>query len=225
MASQAATAEAAGVYDAKRVFVDAQTRVFAAPLRPSARWTRQHPQAGQSPTFERVLRQLHTLQRRHVRQVYSAQARHHVALQIAGLRRNSRPPRQEPAAAAVVVSAAATTQQALLRGEADLSEPESIEALPESWPETDAEEDESLRQRYIVLRDQLCALSSGLVSARRRRAHAAELHSLVTRFREPTRTVQPNLLAGDGTVEHELSRMRVLLARLSARLQSKHQPS
>ncbi|KAK9366080.1 kinetochore Sim4 complex subunit Fta4 [Lipomyces kononenkoae] len=214
----------ASVYDAKRAFVDAQTRVFAAPLRPSARWNRQYPHAAQSPVFERVLRQLHALQRRHVRQVYSAQARQHVAMQIDSLHRNRRPPPE--AAVAVVMTAAASTQQAVLRGQADLSEPESIEALPESWPENDGEE-ESLRQKYIVLRDQLCALSSGLASARRRQAHVTELYSLVRLFREPTRSVQPNLVAGDGygTVEQELSRMRVLLARLSARLQSNHKLS
>ncbi|KAK9389517.1 kinetochore Sim4 complex subunit Fta4 [Lipomyces mesembrius] len=209
---------AGSVYDAKRAFVDSQARIFAVPLRPSARWLRQHPNPAQSPALERVLRQLHTLQRRHVRQVYSSQALQHVALQIDGLHRN----RKATAIAPLVVVPAVSEQQAVLRGEAELSEPESIEALPEFWPETSAE-DSSLTEKYSVLRDQLFALSSALVSARRRRAHAAELHSLVSLFRDPAHTVQPNLVARDGTIEQELTRMRVLLARLASRLPPKQQ--
>ncbi|KAK9354467.1 kinetochore Sim4 complex subunit Fta4 [Lipomyces doorenjongii] len=227
---------AASVYDAKRAFVDSQARIFAVPLRPSVRWLRQHPNAAQSPALERVLRQressgsnivgsdvnrlllVHTLQRRHVRQVYSSQALQHVALQIDGLRRN----RNATAIAPLVVVPAVSERQAVLRGEAELSEPESIEALPEFWPEISAE-DSSLTEKYSVLRHQLFALSSALVSARRRRAHAAELHSLVSLFRDPAQTVQPNLVARDGTIEQELTRMRVLLARLASRLPPKPQ--
>ncbi|KAK9486560.1 kinetochore Sim4 complex subunit Fta4 [Lipomyces starkeyi] len=229
---------AASVYDAKRAFVDSQARIFAVPLRPSVRWLRQHPNAAQSPAaLERVLRQrelsgsniggsdanklllaVHTLQRRHVRQVYSSQALQHVALQIDGLHRN----RKTTAVAPLVVVAAVSEQQAVLRGETELSEPESIEALPEFWPESSAE-DSALTEKYSVLRDQLFALSSALVSARRRRDHATELHSLVSLFRDPVQTVQPNLVARDGTIEQELTRMRVLLARLASRLPPKQQ--
>ncbi|KAK9337056.1 hypothetical protein LIPSTDRAFT_229590 [Lipomyces starkeyi NRRL Y-11557] len=226
---------AASVYDAKRAFVDSQARIFAVPLRPSVRWLRQHPNAAQSPALERVLRQrelsgsnivgsdanklllaVHTIQRRHVRQVYSSQALQHVALQIDGLHRN----RKTTAIAPLVVVAAVSEQQAVLRGEAELSEPESIEALPEFWPEASAE-DSALTEKYSVLRDQLFALSSALVSASRRRAHATELYSLVSLFRDPAQTVQPNLVARDGTIEDELTRMRVLLARLASRLPPK----
>ncbi|KAK9372940.1 kinetochore Sim4 complex subunit Fta4 [Lipomyces chichibuensis] len=204
---------ATSVYDAKREFVDSQARIFAVPLRPSVRWMRQHPNAAQSPAIERVLRQLHILQRKHVRKVYSSQALQHVALQIDGFHRN----RNTTAIAPLVVVAAVSEQQAVLRGETELSEPEFIQALPEFWPEA-ATEDSALTEKYSVLRDQIFALSSALTSARRRRAHAAELHSLVSLFRNPAQTVQPNLVARDGSIEQELTRMRVLLARLATRL-------
>ncbi|KAK9323241.1 kinetochore Sim4 complex subunit Fta4 [Lipomyces orientalis] len=208
------------VYDAKRAFVDAQARVFAAPLRPSARWLRQHPQAVQSPAVQRGLRHLHTLQRRHVHQVYSSQALQHVALQIDHLHRNRRAATAS-VAPLVVVSAAASEQQAVLRGDVDPAEPGSIKALPEIWPLLESE-DEDLAHEYVVLRDQLLALSSALVAARRRHGQVAEIHSLVSFFREPTQTVQPNLVARDGNIEQELTRMRVLLARVAARLPHEH---
>ncbi|KAK9246847.1 kinetochore Sim4 complex subunit Fta4 [Lipomyces tetrasporus] len=207
------------VYDAKRAFVDAQARVFAAPLRPSARWLRQHPQAAQSPAVQRGLRHLHTLQRRNVRQVYSSQALQHVALQIDRLHRNRRA--ATTSVAPLVISAAASEQQAVLRGDADLTEPGSIEALPEIWAVSEPEA-EDIANEYVVLRDQLLALSSALVAARRRHGQVAEIHSLVSFFREPTQTVQPNLVARDGNIEQELRRMRVLLARVSARLPHEH---
>ncbi|KAK9463694.1 kinetochore Sim4 complex subunit Fta4 [Lipomyces oligophaga] len=209
---------AQSIYDQKRAFIESQIRLLAVPLRPSAEWETQFKETAGKSFLERAIRKVQHTQRKQMRQIFSIQAINHVALQLNQLYRER--VRAATTSDSAVAFVAGDERQAILRNERDLVDPDTIEQLPETWEElsgsSQAENADDL-ERYLLLRDQLLTLASALRASRRRAAQLDELHRLVEQFRDPVSNVQPNLISRDGAIERELTRMRVLLARLAAR--------
>ncbi|KAK9450110.1 kinetochore Sim4 complex subunit Fta4 [Limtongia smithiae] len=205
------------IYESKRAFLEAQVRTLAIPLKPSRQWTDENPEFASSAVVRRVFQKVHVLQRQHLRQLYSTEAMQHVALQLDKLYRNKVIAASTGISA--VASAAGSTEQLILRGEADLTDAYIVESLPASWDElagTSNDATEEDQEEYATLRDSLPSLIAALSSARRRAAHISEISQLLSTLADPVVNVQPNLVSREGDIEHELTRTRVLSAKLAS---------
>lgn len=96
----------------------------------------------------------------------------------------------------------------------------SIQGLPESW------DDEVQLQRAPEKAKRYQELQSRLIELGLRRKQALEkverykaLKELLKPFEEPKNTIQPNLVTKDGELGKELDKMRILMARVSRRIQ------
>jgi hypothetical protein len=69
------------------------------------------------------------------------------------------------------------------------------------------------------LSERLTALARQRDQQQRRLASYRHLHGLLAPFADARETVQPNLVTRDGELATELERMRVLLARVTGRIQ------
>ncbi|KAK7203694.1 kinetochore Sim4 complex subunit Fta4 [Myxozyma melibiosi] len=207
------------VYNSKRAFIESQVRVLSEPLRPSREWTEEYPEFAREKAVERALMKVHIMQRRHLREVYSSQAIHQVASQVDKLHQEKY--LVATTGSSTIAGTATSPLRAVMSGEIALTEPEAIEVLPETWEEAagpSTDNDPEDLARYEKLRDELLSLSSALSNAQQRDAQVSEIHSLVKMFTDPVPNVQQNLVYRDGEIEQELARMRVLLARVGARL-------
>ncbi|KAK9471726.1 kinetochore Sim4 complex subunit Fta4 [Dipodascopsis tothii] len=181
------------LYDDKKAFLESQIRLLLRPLRPSREWTEQNQSAEQSLSSASVSAALYKLslaQKRHSKQTQSSQALQHVAIQLDALHRASADQRTDAHALAWL-----SVADQVLTGQADLTDHD-----------------------YEVLLGKLQSLSSAIAFAKKRHAHLRRLRELSETLREPERNVQPNLAARDGDLLREIDRMRVLVARVSAKL-------
>jgi len=148
----------------------------------------------------------------HNRQFYPLQSQRLVAEQIETLHWNMVTEDQDRAELDTVV----------VRKDADLTQTDTVESLPESYDdlhvhpdrETNAEEAEE----YARLREELLELSRTRDTLRRKLAQYQHLQKLLEPLDQPLENVQPNLATRDGELSKELDRMRILLARVTGRI-------
>lgn len=144
--------------------------------------------------------------------IFSAQSQRHVAEQIEALYWNRVTAEEDHAEIDTVV----------VRWDAVLTESSTIENLPEDYadlhlhPEHVPQDEEA--SEYERLRERLLALSQERDALKRRVAQYQQLHEMLDPLQDPVANIQPNLITRDGELSQELDRMRVLLARVSARL-------
>ncbi|KAK9464575.1 hypothetical protein V1512DRAFT_278286 [Lipomyces arxii] len=167
------------VYETKRVFLDSQTRLLDAPLRPPRPFDLTELDMG-------LLERLNTIQRAHNRRVYSSQALHHAAVQIERLHRKRR-------------------RRRILR--------QSTVTIPNTDTTIKAHNAVNIADR-TRLRDSVSGLSAALTGARARQAQIASVRAILGQFQDPVHSVQPNI-----DISAEVGRTRLLLARLTGRLQ------
>ncbi|KAK9476176.1 kinetochore Sim4 complex subunit Fta4 [Lipomyces japonicus] len=209
----------ADIYNVKRRFIESQVRLLSLPSETSSSFVARHAQFASSVATGRVLKKVHVLERKHARKYYSLQAIQHVALQITSLHNSQVTSAREHASALVSV----TGDQPAIHNVADLLDRKVIDALPEEWPgnnnSNDDEDSQHDRQKFSQLRDKLLSLSSALSAAKRKHDRLASMESEIAKFNDPVVTVQPNLVSRSGLIEAELARMRILLARISSKVE------
>lgn len=72
--------------------------------------------------------------------------------------------------------------------------------------------------RYQHLRDRLVSLDQQRQQRQRRLDQLQHLHRLLEPFNNPQEDIQPNLVTRDGDLAQELEKMRMLVARVGARI-------
>ncbi|KAK9453236.1 kinetochore Sim4 complex subunit Fta4 [Dipodascopsis uninucleata] len=204
------------LYDSKRAFVEAQVRLLARPLLPSRGWSQTYPALSRSAILTRLLNKVHIRQQRYIRKVLSSQTIQHVALQIDRLHRNSRI--KKGIKGSVLI---APTLKRLILANSDAWDSRAINELPPKSTIADKDGvDLTLLERYAGLRDRLGTLSSALTAARGRHESINHFYRILNSFTNPSQEIQPNLLFKECPVEKEIVRMRILLAKLSARIKT-----
>lgn len=73
--------------------------------------------------------------------------------------------------------------------------------------------------RYTALYDRLTTLGEQRDRQQQRLARYKQLHTLLEPFTNAQEKIQPNLVTRDGELGRELERMRILLARVTGRVQ------
>jgi chorismate mutase len=95
----------------------------------------------------------------------------------------------------------------------------NIAKLPETWDEEGVEDDSSQARRYQELAENLRRLSERRKELKERVARYKALKDGLNPFENARESVQENLCTRDGEVERELEKMRLLMARVSGRIE------
>ncbi|KAJ5161583.1 hypothetical protein N7492_006975 [Penicillium capsulatum] len=194
----------------KAAFIRAQVRILSENFQVPEDWRNYATETDEDDLGDKViadvLHKVNATSKQHNRVVYSSQAIHHVAHQIASLYWSA-------------VSQEAQSQAAFARGvekSADLSRHLSIINLPlEIEPHNSNEEENA---RYQQLRERLASLDQQREQRQRRLDQLHHLQRLLDPFQEPQQDIQPNLVTRDGELTQELEKMRMLVARVGGRI-------
>ncbi|PHH81983.1 hypothetical protein CDD82_7368 [Ophiocordyceps australis] len=195
----------------KKAFVAAQANILAQAPTPSAAWHAGNdasPQPLPGRAVDEAVAALGQLVQQHCRRVYAPQATRNVAEQIWNVYVRD---------ADASMEAQAEVERAGVARDIDLLDDDAIEALPGSWPSqrhAEAHAMEAKRYRETVAR--LRQLRDERRELRRRVDMLGRLKTLTDMLH--TSHVQENLITRNGPVEHELERMRILLARVAGRV-------
>jgi Kinetochore complex Fta4 of Sim4 subunit, or CENP-50 len=177
---------------------------------------------------------VNTKLKEHNRSVYSAPSQRHVAEQIDALYWN-------------IVSAddmQADQDMVVVTKDADLTQTEyalpvniwyicyailtpyrTIKSLPENYsdlyihPDASSNFSEAEAGRYRTLHDRLISQAEQRDQQQQRLARYKQLQTVLEPFTNAQENVQPNLVTRDGELGKELERMRILLARVTGRVQ------
>ncbi|KAL2871762.1 kinetochore subunit FTA4 family protein [Aspergillus lucknowensis] len=199
------------ISELKSSFITTQVRILSESLEPPEDWRRYATEPAEEGLSDKVvgdaLQKLNAALKQHNRIVYSSQAIQHVAQQITSLYWSS--------------ISQATRGAASLEGgvdkTVDLSSHSNITQLPgELHDESGTEED---RLRYKRLRERLGSLDNLRQQRQRRLDQLRQLQRLLEPFCKPQNNVQPNLVTRDGDLVRELEKMRMLVARVSGRME------
>ncbi|KAI9923810.1 hypothetical protein ASPWEDRAFT_40391 [Aspergillus wentii DTO 134E9] len=201
----------------KSAFIRAQVRVLSESLQPADNWRDYATQPSEEDlsdkVVEDVIQKLNTALKQHNRIVYSSQAIHHVAQQIASLYWSS-------------VHHETRSLGSYDRGvekTVDLSNHMNLTKLPVELEVHSATEEEC--QRYLRLRERLVDLDNRRQQRQRRLDQLRRLQGLLKPFHEPQKNIQPNLITRDGELVQELDKMRMLVARVGGRIGQKKRTS
>lgn len=200
----------------KQAFLTTQTTLLAQPLTPSRSWQAAND-ASDEPLPERAVDDAlfalnHAIQQ-HCRRVYAPQATRNYAEQINKIYTEDAERRLGPGFN--------DAGEGALGKDMDLTDHDTIEALPETWiSEKDINDYPMEAKLYADAVRRLSELNEQRNQLRDQVARLNRLKSVV----QPLQTgengagVQENLLTRDGPVEKELERMRFLLARVGGRV-------
>ncbi|KAJ5561614.1 Kinetochore Sim4 complex subunit Fta4 [Penicillium sp. DV-2018c] len=198
------------ISELKSAFIWSQVRIFSESLQLPEDWRNYAAETTEDDlsdkVIEEVLHKLNAAAKQHNRVVYSPQAIHHVAQQIANLYWSS-------------VSQEARSRDAFARGiekTTDLSRQMNITKLPVELEYQEATEEEYAR--YRQLREHLTNLDNQRQSRQRRLDQLQQLRRLLEPFENPQEDIQPNLITRDGELVQELEKMRMLVARVGGRI-------
>ncbi|KAJ5937977.1 hypothetical protein N7454_004319 [Penicillium verhagenii] len=198
------------ISELKSAFIWSQVRILSENLQPPEDWRNYAVETEEDVlpdrVIEDVLHKVNAAAKQHNRVVYSSQAIHHVAHQIASLYWAS-------------VSQDIENQAVLRKGvdkTVDLSKHMNILGLPLDLESQGANEEQN--ERYQHMRKRLVSLDQQRQQRQRRMDQLQHLRRLLEPFQEPQVDIQPNLVTRDGELSQELERMRMLLARVSGRI-------
>ena len=192
---------------AKAAFLSRQVRLLCNPL------TAPPPTEPSLPdkTLADVVDKANKKIKSHNASVFSAQAQRHIAEQIETLYWNEVLAEREQQA---------QVGETGVKRDLDLSSLEDVQELAERWADVDGEneEDETAAEKYTEMRTQLLDLCRRRDEAAEKLARYERLQKLLEPYENPQQRIQPNLVQKDGEMAKELERMRVLLARVTARM-------
>ncbi|WEW56680.1 hypothetical protein PRK78_002128 [Emydomyces testavorans] len=198
------------IAEIKLSFLRDQIRILSAALDPSEDWRDYGPEVEADipdKVIDSVLQKsVNLVFGQHNRSVFSTQATHHVSQQIERLYMNSIDPGLGEN----------SSQGLMVEHGTDLTTHENIERLPDEWLEKDVSAVNL--ERYKLLREQLDSLSTERNKQRQRLVQYKQLKTLLEPFNAPQTNIQPNLVTKDSQLAAELDRMRMLLAKLAARI-------
>ncbi|KAF3270098.1 hypothetical protein TWF970_010835 [Orbilia oligospora] len=198
------------MFEAKKGFLVSQTRIVSQSLSVTPGWEDGCCDAGPSEmtiVVENTLAKVNRLCQRHHQIFYNAPAIDHVSEQIEVLyqqQRNDKTPGQDGLD--------------VLSGQADLSDPWSIEKLPEIWPNEEEYGADEIYDAYKQLVGQVSGMAAGLVSLRSRHERLLCLRNKISMLEKPQEKIQPTLVFKDSELALELKRMRILAAKLAYEL-------
>ncbi|CAG7946789.1 unnamed protein product [Penicillium nalgiovense] len=198
------------ISELKSAFIWSQVRIFSESLDLPEDWRNYASETTEGDlsdkVIEDVLHKVNAAAKQHNRVVYSSQAIHHVAQQIANLYWSS-------------VSQEARRGDAFARGiekTTDLSREMNIAKMPVNLETQEASEEE--HARYRELRERLVSLDSQRQQRQRRLDQLQHLRRLLEPFEDPQKDIQPNIITKDGELVKELEKMRMLVARVGGRI-------
>ncbi|PHH62075.1 hypothetical protein CDD81_7568 [Ophiocordyceps australis] len=199
------------VASVKKAFVAAQANILAQGPTPSAAW-RASNDASQQPlpqgAIDEAVAALGRVVQQHCRRVYAPQATRNVAEQIWNVYVRD---------ADASMEAQAEAERAGVARDIDLLDDDAIDTLPASWPSQRHGEAHAMEaKRYQEAVARLGQLRDERRELRRRVDMLARLNTMTHVL--DARHVQENLITRNGAVEHELDRMRILLARVAGRV-------
>ncbi|KAJ6145751.1 hypothetical protein N7470_009646 [Penicillium chermesinum] len=198
------------ISELKSAFLRGQVRILSENLEPPEDWRHYAVEINDDElpdkVIEDVLHKVNQAAKQHNRVVYSSQAIHHVANQIASLYWSS--VNQEAQNNSVSANGVDRT--------ADLSRQVSITKLPQDLNGQGSSSDEN--ERYRLLREKLVSLDQQRQQKQRRLGQLRYLQKLLEPFNKPQENIQPNLVTRDGELAQELERMRMLVARVGGRI-------
>lgn len=200
----------------KTAFLTHQARLLSQPLTPSAEWSTFAPPTTLPPLppsqIATALSHLNDKLKRHAKTVYSAPSQRHVAEQIDALYWGQ-----------VLKEEGEMGGDSLaVRTEVDFRDREIVEGLPEELEELTMNDDQVVSgedaERYALLRRKLGAAIRRRDEQRGRLEGYRVLREVIGGLEAARENVQPNLMTRDGELGRELERMRVLCARVAARV-------
>jgi predicted nuclease with TOPRIM domain len=198
------------ISELKSSFVRSQVRILSESLELPEDWRNYAVETEEGDLGEKVvedvLYKVNTAAKQHNRVVYSSQAIHHVAHQIATLYWSS-------------ISQATGPRARFANGvekTTDLSRHINITNLPLEIESQSASHDENTR--YQHLRERLASLDQKRQQQQRRLDQLRHLQRLLEPFKDPQKDIQPNLVTRDGELIQELEKMRMLVARVGGRI-------
>ncbi|KAL1956357.1 hypothetical protein VTO42DRAFT_7340 [Malbranchea cinnamomea] len=192
----------------KLSFIRDQIRTLSAPLTPNPDWRNYYGLEIEEDISDKVvddaLQKLNNVLKQHHRAVFSTQATHHVVQQIERLYWDS------------INSELNGENSQLFEKGTDFSHSKIIARLPDQWPDTNADKED--KARYRELRERLVELDTRRKNQEQRLAQYKQLSTLLEPFHDPQTNIQPNLVTRDGQLGEELDRMRMLVAKVVAKL-------
>ena len=208
------------VLDAKAAFLRQQIRLLSQPLQPSASWRDLAPSDTDdlpdlsTKTIDAVMARVNEKLKQHNKNVYSALSQRHVAEQIDALYWNQ----------VVEEDGEAGADALAVSRDVDLTQGEEVAQLPEELRElqihSSAVVDGEVAAQYAVLRERLLDASRRRDEQKKRLEGYARLKKLLEPLEDVGVNVQPNLVTRDGDLSRELDRMRVLLARITGKVEA-----
>ncbi|KAJ5301389.1 hypothetical protein PENANT_c023G02892 [Penicillium antarcticum] len=205
------------IFELKSTFIWTQVRIFSESLDLPEDWRKYAAETEEGDlndkVIEDVLHKVNAAARQHNRVVYSSQAIHHVAQQIASLYWTS-------------VNQDARSRRVFAQGiekTTDLSRQMNITKLPVELEGQEPSEEQNTR--YQQLRERLASLDSQRQKRQQRLDQLHYLRRLLEPFEDPPKNIQPNLITKDGELVQELEKMRMLVARVGGRISHQTQSS
>ncbi|KAJ5491037.1 hypothetical protein N7539_002604 [Penicillium diatomitis] len=222
------------ISEAKSAFLRTQVRILSETLAPPDDWKNYAVETEDGDLPEKVisdvLHKVNVATKQHHRVVYSSQAIHHVAQQIASLywsSVNQETPSRTPFTEGVEKSTdlsrhmlpilwpRSTVFRILLTIRRNLIKvPHDVESLGAS---------DDTNARYQQLRERLQTLDERRQQRQQRLDQLRHLQRLLDPFKDAQKNIQPNLVTRDGELIQELERMRMLAARVGGRISQQKQ--
>ncbi|KAM3510759.1 hypothetical protein MY11210_005589 [Beauveria gryllotalpidicola] len=200
----------------KQAFITAQTTLLSQPVAPSRAW-RATNDASNTPIRKRVVDdavfEFNRIVEEHCQRAYAPQASRDLAERISAIYIGQTDRRQ----------GSANDVEASIGKEVDLTNDETIESLPSSWPlEKEAAAKPEDAQTYSRSVARLAELSKERQQVQLRMEKLRRLQSAIEPLRtsESGKGVQENLVTRNGAVERELEKMRGLLHRVASGVDS-----
>jgi hypothetical protein len=227
--------EAPSITQRKQTFLATQVRLLSAPLSvPASAYTSLPSLSDKSLTD--LLAKVNEKIQANNRSVFPPQAQRHIAEQIHTLYWNEVLAEYTAARSAGTEIAGPQPGETMVRSELDLLSLDGATQLGETWDEVvavtgDGGVEEALRsrpgteqfaQRYAEERAQLLELCRRRDEAEIKLARYRRLQEMLEPYKNPQENIQPNLVTRDGELSREMDRMRVLLARVTARMDGDH---
>ncbi|KAM3448537.1 hypothetical protein MY3296_007731 [Beauveria thailandica] len=199
----------------KQAFIAAQTTLLSQPVAPSRAW-RATNDASNTPIRKRVVDdvvfEFNRIIEEHCHRAYAPQASRDLAERISAIYIGQTDRRQGGA-----------NEDAGIGKEVDLTNDETIDSLPSSWPlEKEAAAKPEDAQTYSRSVARLAELSKERQQHQLRMEKLRRLQSAIEPLRtsESGKGVQENLVTSNGAVERELEKMRGLLDRVASGVDS-----
>ncbi|EPS43301.1 hypothetical protein H072_2724 [Dactylellina haptotyla CBS 200.50] len=194
-------------FEAKRGFILSQIRLLSQDAIDLGDWGYDYQEEITPATLENVLQRVNRISRRHNLTFYNSAAMDHVAEQLRVLYQQMKS------------SDLYFESPAILGGRADLTLPQNIEDIPDTWPSED-DSTEQARDQYKVLVARISSMVAGIHNIRLKHKNLLDIRKKIENLEDPAQTIQPNIVFKESELVAELKRTRILAAKLANELEA-----